>query len=183
MNEELLYFFYNAAHTSPFAETVVILTGVWLIFALAALLPLVEILSGGRQWRSIVVAFVSGFFSLSIAAGIAFLFPVQRPFLAHSDTITPLFTVLNPIGSFPSGHTAAAAGFVMALIFLKRPIGFVLLLGALAVGAARIAAGVHYPVDVAAGFLLGGAVASIIVRISAWFDEEARITTPAVPMH
>lgn len=57
--------------------------------------------------------------------------------------------------SFPSGHTAAA--FAVAAAFLGEPTPLALLGVTLAsgIGLSRMALGAHYPLDVAAGALLG----------------------------
>lgn len=57
--------------------------------------------------------------------------------------------------SFPSGHTAAA--FAVAAAFLGEPMPLALTAVSLAsgIGLSRMALGAHYPLDVAAGALLG----------------------------
>jgi membrane-associated phospholipid phosphatase len=64
-------------------------------------------------------------------------------------------------GSFPSGHTVTAAVFFGVWVYYVRGAGWRLLLIALAVaaGLSRVALGVHWPVDVAAG-MFGGALAA-----------------------
>ncbi|MBB4959845.1 phosphatase PAP2 family protein [Micromonospora polyrhachis] len=65
--------------------------------------------------------------------------------------------------SFPSNHTTIAAGLAVGLaVVAPRIAALTLPLAALA-AALRVLAGVHYPHDVLAGFVLGGAVTAATV--------------------
>lgn len=68
--------------------------------------------------------------------------------------------------SFPSGHTAAAVAFAVAvgseLPAAAAPLGAL----ACAVGYSRVHTGVHYPGDVAAGMVLGVASAAIVSAVT-----------------
>ena len=55
--------------------------------------------------------------------------------------------------SFPSRHTASAAVIAMTLLYVNIPVGIVFLAIALLIGISRICARVHFPRDVAAGYL------------------------------
>jgi membrane-associated phospholipid phosphatase len=58
--------------------------------------------------------------------------------------------------SFPSAHSARAAALAyLSAHFATGAVGWVLLLGALAVGGSRVALRRHTPVDVAGGFGIG----------------------------
>ncbi|ESQ16675.1 MAG TPA: phosphatase PAP2 family protein [Chromatiaceae bacterium] len=65
--------------------------------------------------------------------------------------------------SFPSGHSVTAAVFFAVLVYYAKWLSWRLLFVSLAVlaGLSRIAVGVHWPVDVAAG-LAGGVLAALI---------------------
>ena len=70
--------------------------------------------------------------------------------------------------SFPSGHTATivCALTLVMLHFRKRKWAWGLALAALAVGVSRIVVGVHWPLDVAVGGLIGWAAAVLGTWIS-----------------
>lgn len=75
--------------------------------------------------------------------------------------------------SFPSGHTQAAFGTATALICLYRKHVFYLILIAALMGLSRIYVGVHFPVDVICGAILGIATSLLVYRIaSKYFAKE-----------
>ncbi|MET7703294.1 phosphatase PAP2 family protein [Streptomyces sp. NPDC005485] len=67
--------------------------------------------------------------------------------------------------SFPSNHTAIAFAAAVALLFVSRRLGVVAAVAACAMAASRVWVGVHYPHDVAAGALVGAAVALLAMQV------------------
>lgn len=67
--------------------------------------------------------------------------------------------------SFPSGHTAAAFGVAVALIGEGVALGRVGAALAFGVAVSRVYLGAHYPLDVAAGAVLGS-IAGALARLA-----------------
>jgi undecaprenyl-diphosphatase len=80
--------------------------------------------------------------------------------------------------SFPSGHTASAAAF-SGVVGREIP-GLWLPLNTLAglVGFSRVYTGVHYPGDVAVGWIVGKSVAGIVRWVSSRFTRRPPATDP-----
>ena len=67
--------------------------------------------------------------------------------------------------AFPSAHTALAFGVAMTIFMHDHKIGWFFLLGALAIGVARVLANVHYPIDIVGGAFLGTLMAVIFEKV------------------
>lgn len=94
------------------------------------------------------------------------IFDLPRPPAVFSPELIHVIGSAYKRGSFPSGHTASAvaAGLVMFLL-LRSPLWrwCAIMLGLL-VGYSRIYIGVHFPLDVYAGVLLGAVAAWVASR-------------------
>jgi membrane-associated phospholipid phosphatase len=112
-----------------------------------------------RAWLCVIAA-AAGFTSL-LAHAIAISLDVPRPFMAG---LSPAYIPHGGRGSLPSTH--AAVMFMVAVAFALRPglrrLCLPLLALAAVTGWARVYVGVHFPIDIAAGLLLGAAVAAAI---------------------
>lgn len=87
----------------------------------------------------------------------------ERPYEKHGTA--PLFPKSTKGKSFPSRHTASAAVIAMAMLYVNPVIGAVFLAVALLIALSRIIAGVHFPKDVAAGFLYAVIMGGIFLYI------------------
>lgn len=110
--------------------------------------------------------FRDGFFvvlSGGVAWGLAYiiknLLQTPRPFLVFTD-IAPL--IQESGFAFPSGHTAPLAAIAFAIFILNKKIGYIFIFCALLVGVSRVVAGVHFPIDILGGFILGAIVAYVL---------------------
>jgi undecaprenyl-diphosphatase len=66
-------------------------------------------------------------------------------------------------GSFPSGHTLHAVLAVVVMTKVASTLVPLFAILALLIGVSRVALGVHYPSDVAAGAILGAAIGSVVL--------------------
>ncbi len=86
-----------------------------------------------------------------------------RPFTAMSDI--QLLVPHAADGGFPSHHMAFMTAIGISIFLRHRIAGFVLLALTIFCGFGRVAAGIHYPTDIVAGFALAVAVTVLASRI------------------
>jgi membrane-associated phospholipid phosphatase len=95
------------------------------------------------------------FLAAGIAYGIKEFYPTLRP-TEYFLSLAPL--IAAPGAAFPSMHTAFYTALGSAMAVGHRRSTFAVLSLGIVVGVARVAAGVHWPMDIFFGFLLGGFV-------------------------
>ncbi len=88
----------------------------------------------------------------------------RRPDRAASEVPLLRRVPMPSSTSFPSGHSAAAFAFATGVGQVLPAVGFPLRALAALVAYSRVHTGVHYPGDVLAGALLGGAFAQVTGR-------------------
>ncbi|MFT6361548.1 MAG: membrane-associated phospholipid phosphatase [Candidatus Paceibacteria bacterium] len=103
-----------------------------------------------------------------IAWGISYVmkisFAVARPFIQFPD-IMPLFLYGGEgYNSFPSGHATLFAALSIAIFLHHKKVGLIFILLTLMISSARVIAGVHFPIDVLVGWLLGGLMSWITYK-------------------
>ncbi len=111
---------------------------------------------------------VGGLIALALAKVGAQVYYSTRPFVA--DHVTPLFSHA-PDNGFPSDHALLASFLGFSLLRYSRNAGIILLINAVVIGAARVAAHVHHPIDI-----LGSFVFSVIaVAVTSWIARNERV--------
>ncbi|QIZ10579.1 undecaprenyl-diphosphatase [Priestia megaterium] len=118
--------------------------------------------------KMVVEAILAACVALSINGEIGHFFYRNRPFVTHHvNWLIP--HVKN--ASFPSDHATAAFVIATAIWNWKRRDGWLWLVLAAGIALSRVWTGVHYPLDVAAGMLIGASVAFAIHFLLLRFEE------------
>ena len=122
--------------------------------ALALVLALVK-----REWRLLAITAACVYLADGIAEVLKYAVGEHRPDFPKALVAIPTSH------SFPSGHTTSAFAGATALSFFfpRWTAGFVLLAAAIAYS--RLYVGVHFPLDVAGGIVIG--VATSLLRLAA----------------
>jgi membrane-associated phospholipid phosphatase len=134
----------------------------WVLIALAVLVGLALLRPLGiRAWVPLLAVVGAD----GVQNAIKVIVNRPRPSVTHLEHVTS--------SSFPSGHATQCTAFLVALIALgfsarsgrgRAVAAFCAVVVVCAVGASRVYLGVHYPTDVAAGVILGGAWAGGVIR-------------------
>jgi undecaprenyl-diphosphatase len=113
-----------------------------------------------RRWAVLGLTIVVVALTDASAAGLKAAFDRDRPPERYAEP-DPLVNVPES-GSFPSGHAATSFAAATILSFAFPRLAPFLLVLAAAVGFSRVYVGVHYPLDIVGGALLGVAIAAAV---------------------
>jgi undecaprenyl-diphosphatase len=171
MNISIFYFFYNFAHQSVLLDKLIIFFAVYfpyLVIILAGLFLLFhhDVFKAENPYqvffkkkKEILGAFVTGVSAWVLAYVLKFLIHIDRPFVA----LTGVQSLVPESGfAFPSGHATFFMALAFSIYFRHKKAGYWFIAFALIIGLARIMAGVHYPIDILGGFVLGALVAYLV---------------------
>ncbi len=98
----------------------------------------------------IILISVTSFSAWLIAHIIKNILKTSRP-----DIATDILMKNESIYAFPSGHTTLIFAVAAVLYFYHKKMAYAVALLGLAVGLSRVYIGVHYPIDVLGGIVLG----------------------------
>ena len=174
MNDSIFFFFYNLAHQSAFVDGLVVFLAVYfpyVVIGLAGVFLVMhhEVLKAESPYRvflekkkEILSAFFAGALAWILAYLLKFLFHMPRPF----DLFSQVQSLIPESGyAFPSGHATFFFALALSIFFYHKKAGYVFMLFAFLIGLARIVAGVHFPVDILGGFVLGALVAYLVKNV------------------
>ena len=117
----------------------------------------------GQTIRDFFVILVTAISAWGIACILKILFATPRPYLSRPD-IFPM-TLYGGMDSFPSGHATFFMALAVAVYRYHKKAGVLLFTGAFLIGAARVFGGIHFPIDVLAGWILGAGIGWALVSL------------------
>ncbi len=168
LNQSIFLFINDFAYQYPFLDVV----GIWFAgivpFFLLVILAYIYVRHGHKyqERRMVLLSLLSGGFVYFIVKTlIVLVYPYPRPYIFF-PTLEPLViqSVAEGYQSFPSAHTMFFFAIsTMVFIYNKRLGIFFLVISSL-MGIARIFVGVHWPLDIFAGIIVG-IVTSVIIHL------------------
>jgi membrane-associated phospholipid phosphatase len=111
--------------------------------------------------KKAVIAFSIPTFAWIFAHVLKDYFGIPRPFQILDD-VTPLVFSTNAFQALPSGHATFFAALATSVYFLDKRVGVAIGVCAFVIGLARIMAGIHWPSDILAGWVLGVLIAMLL---------------------
>lgn len=151
-NTALFFQIFNLSHQNPLIAKAAIFGAEYLIFLTIILVFLLVIKAGPREKKSIFLIILGLLISEIIIQIIRIFYLEPRPFISH-----PITTLIkhSAEASFPSTHTTIMAVFAWAYTFYRSKYASLFLTLMLIVGFSRIVVGVHYPIDILGGIIVG----------------------------
>jgi len=142
------------------------------IFLLLAGLVIFVMRSGRGRLRHAVEALIAAAFSrLVIISLIRLYLERPRPFAGHVVNVL----IPEPFdASFPSSHTSIMFALGFSLLLTNRRWGVAYLILALLSGFARVVVGVHFPLDIFVGVLVG-LISALTLRLLASYCQGKNI--------
>ena len=172
MDNFLFASIYNVAFKGVWADALIILFAAYWEMVVAAVLlmylwsPQLKRVDLKVRAKKVGWAMFSAIVAkFGVAGLIRFLYPIERPFAANGLDALINQNPLEP--SFPSGHATFFMALAVYFILVgNKKLGWFILVSALAISVARVAAGVHWPSDIVAGWLTGAAISFVVFKIA-----------------
>ncbi|MDO8515942.1 MAG: phosphatase PAP2 family protein [bacterium] len=176
-NQSLFNSLFSFAHRNGLLDGVIIFFAQYLTYIL---IFFILVLLAREPFRRRVFFFAEISLAVLLARGVItetfrFFYIHPRPF----DALGIASLIPESGNSFPSGHMTFLFAMLVAVYVIDRRAGIFFGLGAFVVGFARIASGVHWPLDIAGGIIIGWGVGYLAHRLLApYFVKLATEETP-----
>lgn len=151
-NTELFFTIYNFGQQYPKLQFLMIFGAEYLIFV-SFLFMLVLLFKGSLvDKKAAFITLIALGVAVILTKSIRLFYFEPRPFITY-----PIETLveLGRTASFPSTHTTTMAVLAFSYLFYRSKFAIFFIIAAILVGISRIFVGVHYPLDIIGGILVG----------------------------
>lgn len=165
MNQLIFTWLYGLSGHYLWLDGLIRFTAVYLPWLLAGILfwQLLGAVERGAGVRAFVLMALASGVSASVALIIKTAHYRPRPFVLWSSRVTALLPHV-PDAAFPSAHAAIFFALALAVWTWRHRWGYYYLLAALIISLARVAAGLHSPLDILGGAVVGVVVSACLIR-------------------
>jgi undecaprenyl-diphosphatase len=151
----------NLAGHSSFIDFIIVFFAEYLAYILVAVFLFLAYRSTNTIREKVTMISIVGFSSILARYGVTelirFFYHRPRPFLTHN-----VHQLLSETSySFPSGHSTFFFAFSYAIYLYNKKWGTWFLCATIIMTISRIIAGVHYPLDIVGGMIIGIIVAKV----------------------
>lgn len=166
LNRTLFFKTFAMSGQNPAFDSLMVLAANYLIFLAIILIFAFALKQNIRNKKALLFTIFSmgvGFIILKLTSLIIF---EPRPFLTYA--IKPLLANPPTDGSFPSHHTLILSIITFSQASYKTRYTWLIFLALVLTGFARVFIGVHYPLDILGGLLIGALTVLISWQMKNW---------------
>jgi len=174
-NTALFFQIYNLSQKNPILDALMIFGADFLIFAVYFLVLFFAVFGKSKDRKAFILSMLGLGMALILTQIIRIFIYEDRPFVTFS--IIPLISInpwiifssfslggVNP-SSFPSVHTVIISVVTFSYIYFKSKLASLLVFSLFWIGLSRIFVGVHYPLDILGGILVGFLSVFIVLQL------------------
>lgn len=180
MNETIFNYIYGFAHHSPALDATISFIAEWygIIILVTLFVYLFEHKDNPKKGvRDLFVVGVTAVSAWIVAYVFKDVFHTLRPF----DAMTSVKPLISESGhAFPSGHATFFMALGASLWYYHKRLAVFFVISSVIIGIARVASGVHWPIDILGGLLLGYAVGTTLHKLIATIFEKVAGTSSSV---
>ena len=174
MNETIFNFLYSFAHQGLVQDFFIRFIAEWYGLVILAALAFYLFEHRDDPKKGVRDLFVVGFTAVSawfIALFFKDFFHTLRPF----EVVSSVNPLVKEFGyAFPSGHAIFFMALASSLWFYHKRLALFFGISAVIIGTARVAAGIHWPIDILGGLFLGYAIGTTLHKLIVSMTEKVR---------